>query len=387
MSSGSITRRGKSSWRIKFDIGRDPVTGKRRTQYLTVRGTKKDAQRELTKRLSEVDGGLYVERSTVTLAEYARHWCQSIAPAKCGAKTLERYSEIVEKTIIPQLGELPLQQISGTRIDEFYAHLRTAGRRDGKGGLAPQTVLHVHRLLSQIFSSAVKARKLGRSPMAEVQATPSVRREEVQVLTSEELARLFRHLKGKVLYMPVLVAASTGMRRGEVLALRWKDIDFAAATLEVRQVIEQTRDEGLQLKEPKTDRSRRTIALPARLLEELRQHRKEQAEHRLKLGLGKDDLDLVFPTWSGEIRNPDNFSKEFAREVAEAKLPHVTFHGLRHTHITHLLKQGVPIHVVSERAGHANPTVTLNIYAHVLPGQQEGAAAVVDAALRGALGE
>ncbi|MBM2711678.1 site-specific integrase [Mesorhizobium caraganae] len=383
---GNITRRGKASWRLKFDLGTDPVTGKRLTQFATVRGTKKEAEAELNKRLNQIDEGTFVERSMATVAEYARHWLKAIAPSKTSAKTLERYGEIVEQHIIPQIGAVGLQKLDGTRIDQFYEHLRTAGRRDGKGGLAPQTIQHVHRLLSQILSSAVKARKLRQSPMEAVQTTPKVRREEIQVLDDAELKALLAHLKGRSIYMPVLMAASTGMRRGEVLALRWKDIDLDRATLQVVQVVEETKA-GIAIKEPKTDRSRRTIALPARLVVELRRHRKDLAEHRLKLGLGKDEKDLAFPTWDGRIRTPRPFSKEFAREAETAGVPQVTFHGLRHTHITHLLRSGVPVHVVSARAGHANPSVTLNIYAHLLPGQQEGAAAVVDAALNAALQE
>lgn len=381
---GNITRRGKTSWRLKFDLGTDPVTGKRLTQYATVRGTKKEAEAELNKRLNQVEEGSFVERSATTVAEYARHWMKAIAPAKASAKTLERYGEIVELHIVPQIGKTALQKLDGTKIDEFYTHLCSAGRRDGKGGLAAQTVTHIHRLLSQILTSAVKARKLRTSPMEAVQTTPKVRREEIQVLDDKELATLLKHLKGRPIYMPVLVAASTGMRRGEVLALRWKDIDLERATLQVAQVVEQTKG-GISLKEPKTDRSRRTIALPARLVAELRRHRKELAELRLRLGLGKDERDLAFPTWDGAMRSPRPFSKEFAREADAAGVGHVTFHGLRHTHITHLLRSGVPVHVVSARAGHANPAVTLNIYAHLLPGQQEGAAAIVDSALNAAL--
>jgi integrase len=383
---GNITRRGKSSWRLKFDLGTDSVTGKRNTQFVTVRGTKKEAEAELNRRLHQVEEGTFIEKSATTVAEYARHWLAAIAPAKASAKTLERYGEIVELHIVPRLGNIALQKLDGGKIDEFYAHLRTVGRRDGKGGLAAQTVMHIHRLLSQILASAVKARKLRASPMQAVQTTPKVRKEEIQILDDDELAKLLKHLKGRSIYMPVLMAASTGMRRGEVLALRWKDIDLDRATLQIAQVVEQTKG-GVTMKEPKTDSSRRTIALPARLVTELRRHRKELAEIRLKLGLGKSNNDLAFPTWEGFLRSPRPFSKEFAREAEAAGVGHVTFHGLRHTHITHLLRSGVPVHVVSARAGHANPAVTLNIYAHLLPGQQEGAAAVVDAALNVALQE
>ncbi len=382
---GNVTRQGKSSWRLKFDLGADPATGKRQTRFATVHGTKRQAEAELTARLAQIEEGTFVERSASTLAQYAKHWIQTIAPAKTAPKTRERYGELIDKHIVPQLGKYLLQKLDGARIDEFYGHLRTAGRLDGKGGLAPQTVHHIHRLLSQILASAVKARKLRASPMPPVQTTPKVRREEIQVLDDAEMAKLLRHLKDRPIYMPVLTAISTGMRRGEVLALRWRDLDLDRAELRVAQVLLEQTTAGLAIKEPKTDRSRRTVALPSHLVDELRRHRKAIAELRLKLGLGKDVADLVFPTWEGAMRNPDLFSKEFAREAERAGVPHVTFHGLRHTHITRLLRSGVPVHLVSARAGHANAAVTLTIYAHVLPGQQEGAAAIVDSALRAAL--
>jgi integrase len=382
--SGNITRRGEKSWRIKYEIGRDPVTGKRRSQFETVRGTKKDAQALLAKRVTELAEGEFIARSAATVAEYARHWLATVAPAKTSAKTRERYEEIIEKHIVPRIGSLTLQKLDGTQIDKLYSELATSGRLDGKGGLSPQTIQHVHRLLSQILASAVKAKKLRQSPMQAVQTTPKVRRPEIQVLDDPELKALFAHLKGRPLYMPVVFAASTGVRRGELLALRWRDLNLDAGTAQIAQVVEQTK-EKISIKEPKTERSRRTIALSPRLIQELRVHRREQAAWRLRLGLGKDDRDLVFSAWDGKIWWPRSFTKKFSEEVRAAKLRHITLHGLRHTHITHLLRSGVPVHVVSERAGHANPTVTLNIYAHLLPGQQQGAAAVFDATLRGAL--
>ena len=215
-----------------------------------------------------------------------------------------------------------------------------------------------------------------------MQATPKVSKPHIQVLDDDELSALFSRLKGRPLYMPVLLAASTGMRRGEVLGLRWCDVDLERATLQVAQVVELVKDQ-VSVKEPKTDRSRRTVALPATIVQELRLHRKAQAELCLRLGCGR--YELVFPNIDGKLVNPRHFTKAFSREVSAAKIPHVMFHGLRHTHITHLLRSGVPVHVVAERAGHANPTVTLNIYAHLLPGQQEAAAAIFDTALRNAL--
>lgn len=349
MARGNVTKRGKGSWRLKFDVGADPATGKRNTQFVTVRGTKKEAEAELNRRLSQVDEGSFVPKSGTTVGEYCTHWLASIAPAKASAKTLERYREIVEKHIVPKLGATTLQKLDGSKIDDFYNHLRGAGRLDGKGGLSAQTVLHIHRLLSQVLASAVKAKKLRHSPMDAVQTTPKVRREEIQVLTDDEQLALLRHMKATPIYLQVLIATATGMRRGEILGLRWSDILFDRNELKVAQVVEQTKSR-VSFKVPKTDRSRRTISLPVSMMSRLRTAKKEQAELRLKLGLGKSSSDLVFCDLEGHPLNPLNFSKQFASEADAAELGHVTFHGLRHTHITHLLRSGVPVHVVSARA-------------------------------------
>ena len=376
--TGNITRRGRS-WRIKFDVGHDPATGRRRYHTETVRGTKADAVTVLARRIAERGEGQLVQRSTVTIADYAQHWLTAIAPAKASSKTRERYGELIGKHIVPRLGGVELQKLDGPLIDAFYTHLASKGRLDGRGGLSRQTVKHIHKLLAQILSSAVRADRLRVSPMAKVQTTPKVGRPDIPVLDNGELTALLKHLEGQPLYMPVLLAVSTGMRRGEVLGLCWRDIDFDCATLQVSQVVELVGGTA-SLKEPKTERSKRTIALPEIVITALGAHRAEQAADCLRLGCGR--FELVFPTWDGRLQNPNNFSKRFADAVVAAKLPQLTFHGLRHTHITHLLRSGVPVHVVAERAGHASAKQTLDTYAHLLPGQQESAAALTDAALR-----
>ena len=264
---GNITRRGKTSWRLKFDVGVD-AAGKRLIEYETVRGTTKDAQETLARHLAEIADGKIVRRSSETLAEYARLWASAIAPARTSGKTLERYNEIIENHIAPYLGTIALKDLDGPVIDRFYTHCRTSGRRDGAGGLSQQTVHHIHRLLSQILASAEKARRIRQSPIGDVQTRPKARKADIQVLDDAELAALFRYLDGRPLYMPVMLAASTAMRRGEVLAVRWRDIDFDKATLQVAQVVELVARK-VSLKKPKTERSRRSIALPDRLVEEL----------------------------------------------------------------------------------------------------------------------
>ena len=190
--------------------------------------------------------------------------------------------------------------------------------------------------------------------MIAVQTTPAVRQSKIEVLTLEQLTILLQHLEGQELYMPVLLAASTGLRRGELLALHWSDIDLDRATLRVTHSLELVGGK-VSLKEPKTERSRRVISLPERTVAVLKAYRRDHAERCLALGLGR--LELVFPSWSeGGLRQPQWLSKAFAAEIRAVGIPSITFHGLRHTHITHLLRSGVPVHVVSARAGHARPS-------------------------------
>jgi hypothetical protein len=161
---GNITRRGKTSSRVKFDVGFDPITGKRKYHTETLRGAKSDAVNLLAKRISEQAEGQLVERTALPLATFARHWLSVIAPVSTSPKTRERYAELIEQHIIPRLGAIEIQKLHGPRIDAFYNHLLTSGRRNGSGGLSAQTVRHIHRLLSQILSSAVKAQKLRQCP-------------------------------------------------------------------------------------------------------------------------------------------------------------------------------------------------------------------------------
>jgi integrase len=218
--------------------------------------------------------------------------------------------------------------------------------------------------------------------MDDVQTRPKPKRKKIDVLDESELATLLAHLKGHWLYMPTLLAAYTGMRRGEVLGLRWRDIDFDKGTLQVAQTIELI-DSKVCVTAPKTDRSFRTINLPTSLLPELIEHRKDQAALRLKLGLGK--ADLVFTTLDGKAVHPVVFCNAFTFKARAAGLK-TKFHALRHLHITYLLKSGVPVQVVSARAGHSRASITLDAYSHLLGDEDELAAKQADEILRRAFG-
>ncbi len=221
---------------------------------------------------------------------------------------------------------------------------------------------------------------------AEAATPPKPEETEIEILDDGELVTLLKTARDTRSYPSILLAATTGMRRGEVLAVRWRDIDLDAAVLTVNQTVEETKA-GLRVKPPKTRRSRRNITLPSLTVEALRHHLVRQLEERLQLGLGRDHDGLVFTDLEGGLVRPRNLTKEFGRIVKRAEVRPVTFHGLRHTHITKLLADGVNPKVVSERAGHASVAITLQLYAHVLPNMQADAAARVDAALGAALEE
>ncbi len=381
---GHIRARGRNTWAIKYDIGRDPKTGKRRSKWVTVHGSKRDAQRELRRLLHELDTGTQVEPSRLTVGEFLERWLADYAQHNVSAKTNERYGEIVRKHLVPALGAHQLTKLTPLHVQQYYSEALKRGRLDGKGPLSAQTVKHFHRLLSQALKHAVRWQLLARN-VCEAVDPPSPIRRKVPALPATELATLLRRFDGTRLDMPVFLAATTGLRRGEILGLHWPEVDLDGGTLAVVQSLEQTKA-GLRLKPPKNDRSR-CVALPGITVEALRNHRVSQMQERMKLGLGRNDDGLVFTRLDGEPVNPRNFSKEFTRIAATAGVTRISFHGLRHSHISHLLREGIHPKVASERAGHASVAITMDIYSHVMPGMQEDAAARIDAAIRRALEE
>lgn len=379
---GHIRKRGKNSWAVVIFLGRDP-DGKQHRKWHTVRGTRRDAQRELARLMNEINTGAYVEPARISLAEYLDRWLLDYAKPKVAGTTYDRYQEMIESHIKPALGTYALPKLAPLHIQGFYSRALASGRKDGKGGLSPQTVLHFHRLLHKALAQAVKWQLLARNPVDAVEP-PKPKPQEMQVLDEGETATLLRQLEGSRLYVPVLLAVTTGLRRGEILGLRWADVDLARKSITVAQSLERTVD-GLKFKSPKTHRSRRAVSLPAMTVEALRAHRAKQGEERLMIGADYDDNDLVCPGLGGSPWRPDVFSASFAKAIRRMAIRQVRFHDLRHSHATHLLRAGVHPKVVSERLGHSRVGITLDTYSHVLPGMQQDAANLIDAALVAAI--
>jgi len=359
---GMIRRRGRNSWQISVSAGFDPATGRRIRIWRTIRGTRRDAELALAKLLNEVAHGLPADPGRMTVELWLRRWLEIKRPT-VSSKTYETYELLVRRYLIPALGRHRLSQLHPYHVQEMLSKLLEAGK-------SPKTVLHAHRALHAALGDGVRQQVLGRN-VCDLVRPPKVPVRELRVLTEEELQRLLRAAEGTRLRVPVLLAALCGLRCGEALALKWEDVDLEGGVLYVRRTLEETRS-GLAFKEPKTNRFR-AVAMPPVVAEALREHRRTQAAERLKAGPSWQDYGLVCPARNGVPWRPSNFKRDFEAFVRKNGFEGLTFHALRHTHATLLIRAGADIKVVASRLGHSTPRLTLDTYGHLLPGAQEDA--------------
>jgi integrase len=377
--TGNITRRGERSWRLKFDAGRDPASGKRLTRLVTVRGTKREAQLELTRQLAALDAGTLVEPSKATLADYLNGWIEMAATLTLSPKTSERYRQLIGQQVIPHLGAYPLQKLRASHVATWHATLLKSGGKEGHA-LSARTVGHAHRVLHKALEDACRREVIGRNPVAIV-SPPRVAPTEMAALSGEEVKAVLAAMKDTSIYTHVVVLLSTGVRRGELMGLQWGDVDLDAGKLRIERSIEKTKA-GLRVKAPKTRHGRRLITLPSSAVAVLREHRKAQLELRLALGAGRPSDDaFVFGSIDGKPRDPDRITQDWKRFAAARGLPRVTLHALRHSHASALIASGTDPVTVSRRLGHGSPTVTMSVYAHLFGRSDEAAAEAMDAAM------
>lgn len=378
---GHIRERSPGHWAIILDV-RDPETGKRKRKWHSFEGTKRQADSECARLITEMESGGYVEPSKTTIARFFDRWLDHMA-SQVSPRSHERYAEIARKNIAPLLGGALLTKLRPEQISAAYTKALASGRRDGTGGLSPRTVHHMHRILRQALGQAMRWNMLARNP-ADAVKPPKVERQKMKALDAVETMRLLKHFRPTRMFVPVLLGALCGLRRGEITALKWAAVDLATAELSIAESTEQTRA-GTRLKETKNGRAR-TVALPSLAVDELRRHRARQAEELLRLGVRLSAETHVFAQADGSPVQPNSLTHEFVRILALAPaLPRIRFHDLRHSHATHLLANGVHPKVAQERLGHSSVGITLDLYSHVLPGMQADAAARVDASLRAAL--
>jgi integrase len=360
---GHIRERSPGRWAIVIDV-HDPKTGKRRRKWHSFRGNKRDAQAHCARLITEMKDGAYVERDRRLLNDFLDTWERDWAATNVSPKTSERYSELLRTHVRPALGGKPMQAIRAEDLNKLYTDLHDK--------IAPRTVKHVHRLLHRVFGHAAKWGAIKRNVVSLVDA-PKAPVIEAPALQLAEIPKMFEAIRGRNLFQIAVVALGTGMRRGELCALRWQDVDLDGAKLQVERSLEQTKA-GLRFKSPKSARGRRSISLSPAVVSELRTHWKAQQEQRLSLGLGGASPDgLVFANWDGSPRLPNGLTKEFADAMQRAGLSHVTLHTLRHTHASQLIASGMDILTVSRRLGHSSPAITLTVYGHLLSPEDRAA--------------
>lgn len=402
---------GAVTWRLKYDAGRDEMN--RRIQcYKTVRGSEAEARAKLAVLLNQVEQGGHVAPKKKTLSIWMEEWLETTAKPSVTSKSLERYSELLRNHVAPYLGEVQLQRLTQPQIKKLYARLRLEGRktpgrprRDAgeprlsiKTGLSEQSILHVHRVLSNCLSEAVRARLISVNPMKDMRA-PSPKKAQavlnsqatgaIKALSVDDLKTLLCGIRGHAVYPLAVLAAGTGMRRGEMLALRWGDIDFESKSVRVLRAVEETKAHGVRIKDrPKNKSSVRIIGVDSELLNVLRRHKATQAEVALGLGIRISNETLVFPKSAIALDQPMRpmfVTDVFSRLAKGLGFGGFTLHDLRHTHASLLLAKRVPITAVAQRLGHASPTITLNIYSHLVQIAEDEAVTASAAILKDAL--
>ena len=376
---GTITKRSKNSWRIRVDLGRDPETGKRKQLSREIKGIKSDAERELRRVFSDLDNGYFVRPRKLTMADYFEQWLQGYAATNVRARTLERYQGIIRNHLIPSLGKIQLTQLQPSHIQACYAK-SLSGRLDGKPGtITAKTVLQHHRVLKQALSHAVKWGLMSRNP-AKATDPPKPVNKEMRALSYTEVSKLLEAAQGTEYHTVVHLAVFTGLRRSELLGLRWQDINLTKRSLSIVRTLQQLKGSKFVFLEPKTRGSRRTIELTPMSALVLRSHREQQEAIKAEFGIQLAESDLVFSKPDGSPLKPDTITRSFLRIARSVGLQGVRFHDLRHTHATIMLQQDVHPKIVQDRLGHSTIAITIDTYSHVLPGIQEAAALRFDEA-------
>jgi integrase len=355
---GSVVRRG-ATYAVVLELDRDPLTGKRRQRWHSGYRTRREAEDACSKLVAQVAAGGYVTPTRQTVGEYLEEWLAAITPT-IRESTHVCYRRALRKQVIPAIGAVPLSRLSGPMLSRLYGDLLASG-------LAPGTVRLTHTILTRAFRDAVRWDRLARTPTATAdpprRTTPETRTWDAPTL--RHFLELVQASDDR-LYALWVFFATTGVRRGEALGLRWADVSLDQGTASIRQTVIEVMGQP-RLSSPKTAAGRRSIALDAGTVAVLRSWHRRQTTERVAIGPGYRDCGLVFTTAEGDPLHPRAVSGDFARRIDRWHLPVLSLHGLRHTHATLALSAGVHPRVVQDRLGHSNVAITLQTYSHVLP--------------------
>ena len=377
---GHLKKRAKGSWSVVIDLGRDPATNKRKQQWVTVRGTKKDAEKKLAELQHQMDTGAFVKPSRLTVGDFLREWLQSYVATNVRAASGEGYRIIIERHLIPALGAVVLSSLKPVHLQNYYAKALKEGRRDGRGGLAARTVNHHHTVLKEALGHAVKWELINRN-VGDAVDPPRPVEKEMSALDPEGVEQLFEIARGTMYFPLIHLAAFTGMRRSELLGLRWKDTDLHHGTVSISQILHCIRRGRIVIEPPKTPRSRRLVGLSPDSIWALRSYKEMVEAEQERLGSPLIGDRLVFSQPDGSPLLPNTVTHAFGKIARRAGLHGVTLHSLRHSHASIMLQEGVSSRTVADRLGHPTVVITLDTYSHLTPGVKEDAAMRFEEAL------
>ncbi|HZR39576.1 MAG TPA: tyrosine-type recombinase/integrase [Ktedonobacteraceae bacterium] len=370
---GSIYRRNDGRWAASMTL----EDRKRKTFYGK---TRKEVQEQLKAALHQQQEGTLITAPQQTLKHYLEYWLEEVHRQSIRPRTYERYEQIVRLHLVPSLGHHLLQKLLPQHLQSFY-------NKKLKEGLSTTTVISFHNLLHKALDHAVRWSLVAHNVCEKV-SPPRRKHFEIQPLNLEQVQQLLAVARGHPQEALFVVALTTGMRRGELLALKWQDINLETGSLQIRRVLSRIPGtfpgKGYVEAEPKTEKSRRSLILTPFALEALKQHRLQQVEAKLKAGSQWQEHDYVFSTSKGTHLNPDQDVRvQLKKLLKKAQLPEIRFHDLRHSAATLLLSMGVHPKIVQEILGHTKIATTLDVYSHVLPTMQQEAMKKLNDALQG----
>jgi integrase len=366
-NEGSISRRRDGRWMGRYTIH----TANGPKQRAVYGKTREDAAEKLTNAMADRNGGIVYDAGKQTVGEYLTRWLADSVKDTVRQRTYERYESIVRVHLVPAIGRIKLKALTP-------AHVRGLYRDRLDSGLSPRSVLHIHRTLYSGLNQAVSDGLIPRNAAGTVRP-PRPRKEEIRPLGREQVRTFLDTVSGDRLEALYVVAVTAGLRRGELQGLKWDDVDLEAGTIQVRRTLSEPRGRYI-FEAPKSGKGR-SIRLTLRATVALRVHRKRQLEERMqKAGLWQEH-GLVFPSGIGTPLLGGNLNRAFKAVLRRSGLPEIRFHDLRHTTATLLLRQGVNPKFVQELLGHADISLTLNVYSHVLPDMGDAASSAMDEAL------
>lgn len=359
MDFNKLIKEKAKGFYFRIDVGNDPITGKRKQSSFGPYKSRTEAKKELIRILDQVNAGTYFEPSDKEFESFINEWFVTVYKTQVHPSTADSRKYMIDKRLIPYFGKRPLKSLTKQLMAKFISD-------QSNEGYSAAYIKNIYSLLNQAFDTAVEWTLIKENPIKGIRK-PSVKRGNKvdKTWNKEEINRFLLMASERDIAVPYIVSIHTGVRRGELLALTWDDVDWEQGKIRINKNVHRVKGEGLKIGATKTENSNRTIPLPAYVMDVLMKHRTVRDSLKTHYGEEFNPLNLVFPSVKGTILDPDNFSRQFRKIVEQLDVRKISLHGLRHTHATILMRMGVNARVVADRLGHSRIQVTLDYYTHI----------------------